>query len=290
MIHSVEFFKISVNELAQRAKTGDLLLISGKGNIGSRVIELASGSEFSHVGVIIRAEQTIHSEEYVNPKSGTVQKRSFSVLPNSPPLERLMFFHSSSPIPNTYDIITGLPPTEGVQLIPLEAMLKNYGEGSFYYRPLAKNHQVKSDWRWLLLHLRKVVTTPYEYYPVTMFNSVGYDWCNCSWASEMMDKEFETNRSLFCSELVVHFYAWTEVIPYRDKQTGKRILYDKYDPNQFAIFKDPVSGKVIQNSFDSVFNIYDNSRGMLYVERDPSLLNKSDSEGLFSDVGQCTLM
>jgi hypothetical protein len=145
--------------------TGDIVLFSGTGFV-SRMIQMFSGSEFSHVGMVVNIK------EY----------------------DMLLLFESTT-LSKVKHIDTHQS-TQGVQLVPLSERVKCYGRDKVVFRKLegvTRSPDMVQDFK---IFRKEVKGRPYEQSKIELAKS----------AFDLFPDQDEDLSSLFCSELIAEMY------------------------------------------------------------------------------------
>jgi hypothetical protein len=179
-------------------KTGDLILFSNKHWWFAKLIERCTGSQFSHIGMVVENPEFLNGEK----------KHGVYIL------ESTGFDHITDSEDGEYKF--------GVQMVPLRERLKKYieNEGLVFVRSLecirTDNFYKKLGQAHSIVHNRPYDTDP-------------QDWIKAKFDLEIGD--VHNNRKFFCSALVAFIYvclgllredtSWTIIKP-SDFDNNKR--------------------------------------------------------------------
>lgn len=166
--------KIDYSLIRGKLETGDLVFFSGYG-FTSEIIKKATGSEWSHVGMVIVVD-----------------------------LLDLVLLWESTTLSNLDNLQTG-EPTKGVQIVPLSMRTKTY-DGYYGFRRLGLPAKIG------LYHLERTLKTlrreldgkPYEKSSLELLRS-SFSGIGSPSRSDL--------SSIFCSELVAEALIRLEVLP-----------------------------------------------------------------------------
>ena len=185
------------NAIRSELDTGDIVLFSGTGFI-SRMIQIVTRSEFSHVGMVVRVEEW----------------------------DMLLLFESTT-LSKIKHVETGKR-TQGVQLVSLSERIKSYKADKVMFRQLkgvVRSQEMRDTFR---KFRQEVKGRPYEKSKWELFCSA-YDWIG--------GKNKKNLLSLFCSELVAEmFQRWGLLIS--DENSLTYTASNEITPANFAKWKD----------------------------------------------------
>jgi hypothetical protein len=156
-------------DVRDEMKTGDLLLWSGKGDV-SNIIKFGTGSEFSHVGKVVRSDER----------------------------DAVLLWESTT-LSNVRDIETGRY-TKGVQLVSLSDRLARY-DGDVYWQPLNKpleNWRIEASWEFR----KKVAGRPYQKWKLALALSLlkgypGQEDLSSLFCSELVAEDYQAMQLLY---------------------------------------------------------------------------------------------
>ena len=158
--------EVSYSEIRNELNTGDIILYSGS-SVASKLIQWASGSRWSHIGLVIKLE------EY-----------------------DLLTVWEATPASNVKDIFSNTI-RKGVQLLPLSERIHAY-DGSISIRKLQGNTLSVDSLKNLMLLRKELKNKKYEQSKTELLKSL-YDG---PWGKN----EKEDLSSVFCGELVAEAY------------------------------------------------------------------------------------
>ncbi len=167
--------EVDMNWIRKNARTGDIILVSGR-SFFSWTIKIATFSNWSHVGVVIRQKST-------NPNLKQLIKDEIYVLQS--------LIHSEDDLPDVMKRI--LTSTAGVQVNRIEDVI-DVEQDKIYYRQLLGPKTPRTISRGNSNFIKHVSKKDYEKDVLQLISSVG-----------AINIE-EDPSSYFCSELVADFY------------------------------------------------------------------------------------
>jgi hypothetical protein len=198
---------IPYKQFLHMAKTGDQLLYQGKGII-SCLIKVGSQSQYSHCGTVIRM------------KDGS-----------------LYVWESTMP-DDTFDLLT-LTDKDGPRLIAAEEQLYKYARNNYSvtYRPLkiydeilkgnlSTNYAQSDMWK----VLRMMSKTPYEHNYFELANA-HKRWSVGGWGRWF---QYNSKRSIFCSELNIYTLDQGMGIPLKDPVSGLMFSPEDFAPEDIS--------------------------------------------------------
>ena len=169
-----------VVEPAISYQTGDLILFHGTGNLFSWFVEFFTGSQYSHIGIILK-----------NPK--------FQGVELEPAEDGLYLWQSGI---SEYTDAEDNEMKLGVQISPLYKELKNY-QGTLYYRKLSLSSDLILDDKKLSEIHSVVHNRPYDLNPK--------DWVEAFFEKNKGD--LKTEKRFWCSALVAYVYIKLGLLP-----------------------------------------------------------------------------
>ena len=171
-----------LEKIYSEMRTGDIILLSGKGNLFSRLVEFFTWSDYSHIGIVLKDPKEIDSS-----------------------LNGLYFWESGTEtVPDSIEN----KKLFGVQMVPLIDKIKKYN-GKVIYRKL--NWDRPNFYKNMICNgiYKKVKNKPYDINPRDFLEAE-------------IDKDLgnpRNNTAFFCSAFVAYIYTKFGLLPKDTKWT-----------------------------------------------------------------------